>query len=42
MVLGYFKNEWNKKLTVSFFKLSNYNINYQHSIEKELLVTQDK
>jgi len=27
-------NEFDEKLTVSFFKLGNFNTNYQHNIEK--------
>jgi len=33
-------NEFNEKLTVSFFKLGNFNTNYQRNIEKQLIVTE--
>lgn len=33
-------NEFDKKLTISFFKLGKYNTKYQRSIEKELIITQ--
>jgi len=33
-------NEFDEKLTVSFFKLGNFNTNYQRNIEKQLIVTE--
>jgi len=32
--------KFDEKLTVSFFKLGNFNTNYQRNIEKQLIVTE--